>query len=226
MNFLALCNRLKRKCRVSGDALTAVTGQIEEYSRLIDWISEAWMDLQLAREDWNWMRSSASCTTVLNQATYSPTTDFVLTDFGNWVRDSFRVYLTTTGTAGEQYLSYTDYDGWRDTYQFGPSRTAASMPTVMTITPADLIGVWPVPLAGYTITGDYFKVASELSATTDTPALPTQFHMAIVYRAMMYYGASEAAAEIYQEGETEYKRFMRMLVKNQLEGITVCGALA
>ena len=225
MNFLALCNRLKRKARVSGDALTAVTGQIEEYSRLIDWINESWMDLQLAREDWHWMRTSASCATVLNQATYTAT-DFAITDLGNWERDSFRVYLTTTGTAGEQYLSYTGYDGWRDTYQFGPSRTAASMPTVMTITPANAVGVGPVPLAGYTITGDYFKVASELAATTDIPALPTQFHMAIVYRAMMFYGASEAASEIYQEGETEFKRFMRMLVKNQLTGITVGGALA
>ena len=76
------------------------------------------------------------------------------------------------------------------------------------------------------MTGDYFKVASELATDVSIPALPTQFHMAIVYRAMMYYGASEAASEIYQEGETEFKRFMRMLVKNQLTGITVGGALA
>lgn len=225
MNFLQLCNRLKRKCRVQGAAITAVTGQVDEYTSLIDFINDAWMDIQMSREDWFWMRTSASCNTVLNQSTYTET-DFSMTDLGNWERDSFRVYLTATGSADEQTLDFVDYKGWRDTYQLGTQRTAASRPTVATVTPANAVGVGPVPLAGYTITGDYFKAPSELVATIDTPALPARFHMMIVYRAMMYFGAGEAAGEIYQEGEAEFKRMSRLLANNQLPEITMGPALA
>ena len=56
MNFLALCNRLKRKARVTGAAMTAVTDQAEEFARLVDFTNEAWMFLQRKRPDWKWMR--------------------------------------------------------------------------------------------------------------------------------------------------------------------------
>lgn len=225
MNFLALCNRLKRKCRVQGAAMTAVTGQIDEYTRLIDFVNEAWMDIQLFRENWFWMLASASCTTVAGQATYSPTVGFALTDFGSWKPRTFRVYLTSAGTADEMPLEPIDYDCWRDTYQFRSARTQTNRPMNMTVTPANAIGLGPVPVVGYTVTGDYFKAASELAATTDTPTLPTQYHQLIVYRAMMLFGASEAAGEVFQEGQSEFKRMMGKLVLNQLPETDFGGTL-
>ena len=43
---------------------------------------------------------------------------------------------------------------------------------------------------------------------------------------MMYYGASEAAAEVFQEGAVEYRRYTSLLTMNQLDDFTMGGALA
>jgi hypothetical protein len=226
MNLLALANRLKRKCKVTGRALTSVTGQVEDYAALIDFINEAWMDIQLVREDWMWMRNSASCATVAGKATYAPAADFLLSDFGNWAVNSFRNYVTANGVASEIQTDYIDYEQWRANYQFGATRLTQSRPIEITVTPKFEIGCGPVPADGYTITGDYYRVAAEMVDAGDIPSIPTQYHMIIVYRAMMYYGAAEAATEVYQEGAAEFKRFMNLLVMNQTDDFTTGGALA
>ena len=226
MNLLQLVNRIKRKCGVSGASITTVANQVEEINRLVDYANEAWMELQLSREDWFWMRGSASCPTVQGQSTYAPSTDFALTNFGNWAVDTFRNYVTATGPISEVHTEMIGYEEWRNTYMFGANRYAYTRPVEVTITPNLSIGVGPVAAAGYTLTGDYYKVATELVTDTDTPAMPDQFHMIIVYRAMMYYGAYEAAGEVAQEGATGFKRLNTMLVLNQLTPITLGNALA
>ncbi len=226
MNFLALVNRLKRKCVVPGAKLTSLTGQPEEINRLIDFINEAWMDLQVSREDWIWMRSSASCETIAGKATYSPAGDFGLTDFANWQKESFRNYVTSAGVVSEIHMEPIRYEQWRNTYQFGATREVQTRPIEFTVTPTLSIGCGPTPSGEYTITGDYFRMPSELVLPDDTPGMPPQYHMMLVYRAMMYYGATEAATEVYQEGAIEYKRFISLLGLNQLDAFETGGALA
>jgi hypothetical protein len=50
MNFLQLAQRTRRKCRIAGTGPTAVTNQSEEYSRVLDWVNEAWMIIQRKHE--------------------------------------------------------------------------------------------------------------------------------------------------------------------------------
>lgn len=230
MNFLQLVQRARRKCRVSGTGPTTVIGQNEEYARLVDWVNEAWMDLQLTRSDWAWMRASMSFPTVAAQAEYTlawlTSNGSGFSNFGNWDLKTFRQYNTAAGTNSEVFLNFMEYEDWRNVYQLSSMRQATSAPLDFTINPLLGIGLGPVPLAGYTITGDYFKVASEMSADADIPSLPTQFHMAIVYRAMMFYGASEAAPEVYDDGKVNFDRMMRMIDGQQLPVLTVSGALA
>ena len=230
MNFLELANRLKRKARVVGTNMTAVTGQSEEYARVIDFVNESWSDIQLARPDWKWMRNSMTFPTVAGQATYTlaqiEATGSGLTNFGNWDLDTFRTYTTSVGTNDENVMSWMPYDVWRDTYQIGATRATETRPNQFTITPALGVGLGCTPAAGYTITGDYYKVATEMTITTDTPSLPSQFHMAIVYRAMMFYGVSESAPEIYDEGKMEFDRMMSRIALHQGYQMSVAEALA
>lgn len=52
MNYLQLVARLKRKCRVTGAAPASIENATsEEVNRLMDWINEAWMDIQETRQD-------------------------------------------------------------------------------------------------------------------------------------------------------------------------------
>ena len=122
MNFLELCNRTKVKCRVQGAPMTALTNQTGDYARIIAFVNEAWMAIQLAREDWNWMRATAQFPTVNAKPLYSiadiESTGSGLADFGNWDKTTFRLWITAVGQASEQFLWPIDYDDWRDRYQF------------------------------------------------------------------------------------------------------------
>jgi len=210
---------------VSGDNPTTLTGQPEETNRLADWVNEAWMDIQLSKPDWQWMRSSFSFATVNGQISYT-STEAGLTDFASWDRDTLRNYVTASGTNSETMLDYMDYDAWRDTYLFGANRGVYTRPNMVTITPNKSLAFGPIAASGYTIVGDYFKIPTEMVADTDTPSLPTQYHMAIVYRAMMFYGAYEAAQEVFNEGEAEFARMMARLSASRLTEVTFGGALA
>jgi len=225
MNFLALVQRLKIECGVSGSAPMTTTSQIAEIDRLVKWVNTAWMDIQSESSDWDWMRGSVSFPTVASKATYTPT-EIGVTDFGYWLGNTFRNYDTAAGYASEITMDYIDYETWRNTYQLANLRTATSRPLQITITPSKALGLGMVPVAGYTVVGDYQKIPSEMVNDSDIPAIPAQFHMAIVYRAMMSYGSYEAASEVYQRGEIEFRKLMRRLRSDQLPEIMFCGSLA
>ncbi len=226
MNFCALVGRLRRKCRVVGASPSTLANQPEEINRLADWINEAWMEIQLTKSDWTWMRSSFSFATVNGQTSYAPAQAGIAANtFANWKRDSVRNYVTSTGVASEVAMGYRDFDSWRDLYLMGANRSNFGRPMEISITPDKQLACGPIAAVGYTVTGDYYTVATELAADTDTPALPSQFHMAIVYKAMTLYGASEAAQEVYQEGDTAFKRMLSRLTIDRLPEITLGGAL-
>lgn len=226
MNFLAGVQRLCRECGVGN--VTTTINQSGEARRMVDWYNSAWMDIQGTRRDWGWMRASASFVTVDGQASYAIGTaagevGVSAASFGSWVKDSFRSYLTASGTSAELFMGYMEYDDWRTIYQFSSARTTKSQPTRFTITPAKAIGLGSVPLVGYTVTGDYFACPTEMAADADIPSLPAHYHLAIVYRAMMMYGAFEAATEVYQRGASEFKLMMNRIENDRTPDITVGG---
>jgi hypothetical protein len=129
------------------------------------------------------------------------------------------------GFNSEIFMEYMDFDAWRDTYQISAIRQIETRPTDMTITANKSIGLGPSPINGYTIVGDYYSVPTEMALDTEAPLLPAKFHFAIIYRAMMAYGAYEAASEVYQRGETEFNKWMRRIYADNLSEITSGGAL-
>lgn len=230
MNFLQLAQRTRRKCRISGTGPTAVTNQSEEYSRVLDWVNEAWMIIQRKHEqDWLFMRATCSAPTVNGKAAYGAS-DFNLTDLGRFALnyetgDTFRVYSTAQGVGSETFMEVIDYDDWRDTYLIGALRNAFMRPDKVAMGPDGMLYCGPIPSGGWTITGDYFRACSEMVNASDTPSLPAQYHMAIVYRAMMLYGASEAAEEVYVEGQNSFDQVMREIERTQMPRLRLAGSL-
>ena len=205
--YLQLVNKLKDESGSKAADLTTAIGLTGESRLLANWINSAWIDIQGQHRDWGWMRLAVSFATVNGQATYTPAQAGV-TNFGMWDRYSFRNYLTATGIRAEVFMHYMPYDRWRDIYQFSSNRTSYSQSYDITITPEKALGLGPVPLVGYTITGYCYTSPTEMTLDADIPALPVQYHMAIVYRALMFYGANEAAVEVYNHGRTEFNRIM------------------
>lgn len=225
MTNLELVQRLAQKAGIArSTSITTVVAQTGKALELVNRVNEAWMEVQGKHQDWGWMRTTASFTTTGGQATYT-TAQANATNFGMWEKDSFRNYLTATGTSDEILMSYIDYDAWRNTYQFGTNRTATARPQFVTITPTKSLGLGPVPLVGYTVTGDYYNCPTEMTANADVPSLPVHYHMAIVYRAMMLYAPSDAASEIYEEGKTEFNKLMNRIESDYLPIVRLGGSL-
>ena len=96
----------------------------------------------------------------------------------------------------------------------------------MTVRPNNTLTLWQIPDGIYTVTGEYYKVPHKLAANTDTLAMPARFHMIVVWKALMHYGAYAGAGEKYDHGEREYKRIRAMLEFSELEDTTYGEPLA
>lgn len=227
MTFLQLAQKLRQECGVSGNGPVTVVGQVGEYKRLVDWIADAWEEIQGLHPDWKFLRTSTSWTTTLDQYAYTPLQCGIAAGtFGSWVRHEMRQYSTAVGLASEMPVGYMPYEQWRRQYNLGALRNQRSMPMRYAVAPDQSLVLGPTPLAGYTVTGDYYRAPIILSANADVPALPPGFsHMLIVYAAMMKYAAYESSAEVYAEGERGYTPLLCRLEVGQLEEITLQGTL-
>lgn len=218
MNYLQLVNRTRVECGVSGPTLTTAQGLTGEAARIASWVNSAWVDIQTAKEDWQWMRDAVQFNTATQQQVYTPTQAGVGSTFGNWKRDSFRCSSVGQNYRDEQLLNYMEYTTFRNLYIYGNMRTTYARPVVVSIAPGGdkSLAFGSIPDQAYVITGEYYKRPTEMSADTDEPSIPSRFHMIIVYRAMMFYAGYESAAEVYQRGELEFKRLMNRLNIDQL----------
>src|SRR3990167_2854656 len=213
MNFLQLCQRVRLECGISGTGPSTVVSQTGGRGRVVTWTNEAWKDVQTAHRDWGWMRATASFTTVAGTGTYtlgtgSGTVGVTAANFGMWVPESSRNYLTATGTDDEVLMNDIDYEAWRNNYQYGALRTATARPIQVAVSPVKALCLGPIPVVGYTVTRDYFSAPDDLEVDGDTPGLPAQFHMIIVYGAMMMYASYESAPEVHQRAEREHYKLM------------------
>lgn len=237
MNYLTLSQRLIQECGVSG-VLSTTANATGEFLRITSWINSAWNDLQTKHSDWWWMRSSvltgggvsfapAAGVNYIPLGTGAGTVGVAADDFGQWAIDSFRCNTTTVGFLDETYLDPIEYDMWRNGYMYGALRTVQTRPVAVAIGPGKQICLGPSTNGNYTITGDYYRAPLQMASDTDVPTgLPLQFHMAIVYNAMMMYAGYEAASEVFQRGEAGYKRMMVELEANYAQKMYFAGALA
>lgn len=224
--FLQLVQQLRQECAVSGSPPASTVGQVAEINRLVSWIQAAWVDIQSLRTDWFFMREAVSfkATPALGNL-YTPAQigDSLV---AGYKRDSFRAYASALGISNEQILPFLPYDSFRNLYLFGANRTLQARPVMFTVDPQKNLLIGPSPDAEYVIDGEIYRQPAEFSGDNDYPSMPSQFHMVIVYRAMMAYGAYENAPEVYDRGEQEYKRLLARLIIDQTPQIGFGGSLA
>lgn len=237
MNRLQLVSRTALEC-ASGASFTTTVSQSGENLLFVNWVDAAWNEMQTAHADWEWLRSSnvlglgASFATVAGQASYplgsgAGTCGVTAALFGKWDERTFRNYTTTVGTSDEIEMPPVRYDYWRNVYMLGANRSVQTRPDVVAIGPDKSVCIGPPSDGLYTVTADYFLAPSAMTADTDEPTgLPAQFHMAIVYSAMMMYAAYEAAPEVMQRGMAGYKRLLNQLEGLQAQRISMGGPLA
>lgn len=230
--FLQLVQRLCIEAGSSGTGPASTVAQTGEFARMVNWINAAWIDIQAMHQDWDWMRSSASFATSSGQAVYPLAaiagTSGVpgLTDFGKWDAFTARNYIAAAGANSEVFMDAVAYDEWRDMYFYGALRNTTSRPVQFAVAPDKSICLGPVPAAGYVVTLDYWRAPAPLVNDSDVPALPPQFQLAIVYRAMQFYGKYEKDDGVVQYNQVEFDKIMRQAAADRLPRVSLGAALA
>lgn len=163
--------------------------------------------------------SGMDTTILLGKQSYS-IADIGLTDFKRWRNDSFRQYLQSAGIATQIILAqYYDYSEFRDSYLLGSRQLVTGRPLYVTIAPdrSLLFGFTPNDI--YVTTAEYFRKAQVLTADADEPIVPEDYHMLIVYKAMMKYGMFEVANEQVMSAKESYAMLFNRL-DNEFTPIT------
>lgn len=225
MTFLELCQEVAREAGISGEVVST-TGQVGEAQRVVRWVARAYKYIQNLHENWTFLRRDVEFGALAGQASYTAAGAGV-TEFGRWCfLDEWRCFRTDAGYADEQPVRFVDYDSFRRTYGYGNSREQVGRPQVVTVAPDQSLKFWPIPDMAYTIVGEQFRAPHALAVDADTPIFPAQYHDAIVYRALMFYGEFEGDATVIATGQSEFMRELANLESRYLPQMHACGPLA
>jgi hypothetical protein len=200
MTFLELVNKLRRECSVSGSGLPSVTNQTGESARLVGWIQQAYNEIQALNVDWFFLRKQGTFTTVPGINLITPPTDLNVWDVERFYDDDGNQVVA---------IEYAKFDR-----KINPSETGK--PDLIIIRNDNRLLLERMPDGAYQYHYDYFRKPFTLTTDLDVPAMPEQFHMAIVARAMILYGNYESAAEIIKQGTEAYTIALKQLEMNQL----------
>lgn len=226
MNFLQLAQRLRQEAGAAGTGPTAVTNQIGEAARFVDWINTAWLEIQGLHDTWGFMREPFEFTTAAGTGQTTPD-EAGLTDFRYWHRDTLRCWRTSLGISDEQWLVEWEYQVFRDTYRFNQNRDLVGRPLVFAVQPnSKALMYGPLMDVGYTVVGEYQRVPTPMVAATDEPDLQSHQHMIIVYKALEYYGLYESAGEVITRAQKQYAALLSQLEREQLQALYLGNPLA
>lgn len=233
MTYLELCQRFLRETGYGSSGPTAVTGQAGYHLQAVEWIAEAYTELQ-NRTNWRWLRKEFTLETTDGDYSYAygdctdVPTDSAITRFKSWqFQDRWnppKCYLQSSGQGTEYPLTYIPWESFQYIYRLGTREEGA--PSMISIDPADNIVLGPTPNDTYVITGEYNRSAQVLAADGDTPELPSDLHMLICYLAMEDFGLYDLSDESLQRARIKGRRLLRQLEVQQAPKMRKAGPLA
>lgn len=209
MNFLELCQRARREC--GGEGPTTVVGQVGELARLVGWVQDAWDEIQVARRDWRWMWVQQSKS--LTAGAYQRSETAI--DFRNVKVDDMRCFLYSVALGNQdiQPITYLPWEEYSLTYNRGPLQTGR--PTVFSIMPNRNLILPVITDQDYTFVVEYHRRPTQLEVDADTPGMPWEFHMAIVWKAVMKYATHEGDRALRKDAKEDYAAVYKRLVRSE-----------
>ena len=200
MNFLKLCQTLRRRAGISGHGPVSVKDQQGEYERVVDWVRQAWLDLQGFRYDWRPLWRHETEAVAVEQGSIP-----LPEDWSQPILESF--------TFNGEPLRYVD---WR---HFPHDTDAVGQPSAVSRRPDGSLGIWPKPAEAGDLRYEYFAIPQVLDEDVDEPWLPRHLQDAIVFQALAYYAIYEDAPEIYNDAMLKVEDLRRRMVAEMVAGV-------
>lgn len=214
MTFLDLCKRLRQEAGISGSGPASVLERSGIEKQLVDWIAAAWAEVQGEHTDWAFNYNDFEFRTEAGKRIYEPGEIAGLMDMSRWEKHSLSFYLETAGRIDERPLEVISYREFRSRYDMGvPTQ---DRPQHAAICPLNCLQLGPTPEAVYVVRGEYYRAPQTLAANSDIPRLPERYHLAIVWRALMLYAASEESQALFQGAQINYSTLLGQMVRDQL----------
>jgi len=206
--YLALCQTVRRECRVPGSGPSSVSSQTGILAKIVEWVADADEEIQSMYADWDFLWSQWS------EGTIAGTSEYVKpSDFGTWDRESF--YLDYT-TANHKKLTEMKYKTWRANLRQGVKTN--QKPSYFIILPSRNIKLESPPDAVYTLTADYWAKPTRMSTNSSESSIPAQFERAIIERAKMKYASDQGAPAIMSEAQNAFLDWVDRLRAAELPG--------
>jgi len=229
MTFLEL---VQRYCVESGlgSGPSTVIGQTDDYLKAVNDINTAYKEIQGQHEDWLFLLKSfafSSSDIVATTPTGMPaeisfqdtTVSTMPTDISAFREGKFSCFLTATGSSDEQQLIFLPWDRFRLTFYQGANRNNTGRPAYVSIKPSLELRFHPYFDADYTVVGEYYQEPQKMVYDTDVPVFK-QHHEAIMWKALMLYGAAMSEPDKYAFGRAQYVPMLRKLEITQLPRMT------
>lgn len=219
MTFLELCQKVARDSgTVAGvPSFTTVADPTGRVAQVVDWVRDAWIDIQNERGDWLFMQGTFTAPLSIGVSAYAPVT-LGITDLASFAVDTpyqraLSLYDPVIGEADEGAIEQIAYSLWVE--RWGRGSNDNNRPTEWALSPQGEMLFGATPDKAYTIRGAYRRSAQFLTDDTDVPIMPVEHHRLIAAEAIRLMARSDEAYQVLAERADQYVRLRHPLVRDQ-----------
>ena len=221
MNFLDLCRKVARDSgTISGDRPATVSNQPGRLGKIVHFVRDAWNEIQLDRDDWQWMEQEFSFTATPNVASYGAG-NTGLGDLARFIEDSVTLYDPVIGPADEGALQALNRRAFRARFQVGAQKS--DRPVCVSLDGKGSLMLGPTPDKAFQVRGLYLKDPQNLIDDTDIPECPSRFHDVIAYRALMWLGEYDEDQMAVVRARRLYRNLRDDLVRSEAAPVRLGG---
>jgi len=174
-----------------------------------EFINRSVNDIYTAELEWPFLHTDGTITTVAGTGEYALETGFKSVDV-----DTAYLIEADTDIKVIPYIPYVQFTNQFRERDLDPTTTDnRAKPDYFYLTQDDKIGLTPIPDKVYTFFYEYWATHTDLSAATDSPALPERYQDAVVSRAEYYVHQLRADLQAATLKNSEYEsKISRMRV--------------
>ena len=201
MDYLALSNRVLHSLNEVELTSANFANSKGIQTAVKEFINRSVNDIYTAELEWPFLHTDGTITTVAGTAEYALATGYKSVDV-----DTAYLIEASEDIKVIPYLPYSQF-----TYQFrerdlDPTTTTnRAKPDYFYLTQDDKLGLTPIPDKEYTFYYEYWANHTDLSASTDEPALPARYQDAIVARSEYYVHQLRADLQAASLKNAEYE---------------------
>lgn len=210
MNFLELVQNAWRKTGQSGNPPASVVGVTGNQLRFVNWICDAWTEIQNESDEWVFLKASAIFSTIANQENYNKLL-VAMSDV--------RIPLAAFILVDTQWVQMELNNSSSSTYEFQRINKSTGSPRVCYYDNG-IFSFDSIPDTAYQIKIYYRRNAQELSENLDEPLCDSAYHRTIVWRACEAYARYDEDNALFLEAKEKGEKAMLSMYSDLTPKVT------